>query len=215
MILPISLPFNRPGLPGEGVPAMSIDPTSGQIVAASGVSLFASGGAESESSAPAANGAPGSDAAVSLWDASVTPAPAAADVLNTGSLLQTHGARVWDRPGSYLDESDFDKWRRAGKPTACARRRGVGDYTFSNGVPCDPGMSPGGDCLDTTERVLLAVGAGANAATQVFRPIGYGYPAAGRPAPGGSVTVAGEASPFAWVAGALIAAAFVFAVVRR
>lgn len=60
-------------------------------------------------------------------------------------------------------------WLVSSRPTPLS---GMGDYTLSNGQPCDPGMS-GPQCMDTTERILAAVATGAGAANQVLNPPAY------------------------------------------
>jgi hypothetical protein len=121
MILPITLPFNRPGLPGGGVPAFSIDPETGEVVGDVGHLIDWEDPTAADPFAGDAGDldAAGGGAVPVLVDSDglIVAAP-----LNN-SLLTTHGAPVWDSRGSYRNESAFDLWRRAGKPVPC----GMGD----------------------------------------------------------------------------------------
>jgi hypothetical protein len=44
----------------------------------------------------------------------------------------------------------------------------MGDYTLSNGQPCDPGLMGPALCQDSTARILNAITAGTVAATQTL-----------------------------------------------
>ena len=127
MILPIPALWGRAGLPGQGIPAMSIDPDTGQIL-----NPYRDAGAAPAGFDIAGDGAivPSSTAAVERWDAGAAVSgekQRAADsngaqrsMLDfTNALKRTHGAPVWNDVGSYRDETSFDKWRRAGRPVSC------------------------------------------------------------------------------------------------
>jgi hypothetical protein len=224
MILPIQSLFDRPGLPGAGVPAMSIDVQTGKIIGnvwpqgAVGVDPITGDIVTAENTTGAAIVSGGGDASgdgtssgegdISEWDSgSPEPQPLPL-ILNTGSIRNTHGT-PWDFTGSNLTESAFDRWRKAGRPASC-QKVGMGDYRYPDGTPCDPLMTDPRLCMSTADRIINAAISGAVAAQGL--PYGPQY---GAPAGGGSVTVSGQASPGAWIFGGLIAAALVFAVVRR
>lgn len=232
MILPIQSLFNRPGLPGTGVPPMSVDPRDGSVTGdiwpngAVGVdpvtgNIVTKQQTEAASTVSGPGGVVDSSdqdtaAAVDLseWDAAEPAPEPPPPIIDVAAIRKSHGSQ-WNYQGSYLTESAFDKWRRAGRPTACrvSSACGMGAYTFPDGTPCDPGMSDPRFCLDTTERVLQAVTAGAAAANQQLQYGQYGgyYPPPGSAA----VTVSGQASPAAWIFGGIIAATLLYAVVNR
>jgi hypothetical protein len=213
VILPIRTLFGRSGLPGAGVPAFSIGP-DGQIVSA-------------------ADYGPGQMASVSDWDAGASTTPGGATpvvvtdsgvpvdpgaLVDTGAAGRTHGQQVWNRQGSYRYESAFDRWRRAGKPTrGCGS---LGDFTLPDGTPCVAGSTP--QCMDSTQRILQAIAAGAGAASIPFQAV-PGY--ATTPytlAPGYMIGPTGQAVPITqsgsggvWIVGVLIIGGLIWAVSRR
>lgn len=199
MILPIRTLFNRAGLPGGGVPAMSLNPDGSIATAVTAGSLTdSSGAALSDSWTDQPSGGDGG-----------SPAAPNEMVLDTGALQQKHGADVWRRAGRY--ESGFDRWRRMGKPTvACPR--GMGAYSLPDGTPCDPTIS-GPACQDSTLRIVQAITAGAATAAGQLQPAYYpGYPTGPY---AGQVTVSGSAGPGAWIFGLLIVGAVAWAVANR
>jgi hypothetical protein len=208
VILPIVL-TGRLGLPGGGVPNFTLDPSTGEVI---GGQFWPQGAGAAD---PATGEPVTADSSFTndpqLWN---TAGKGGADpnVLNTAPLWNTRGTQ-WNRRGTFLSESAFDDWRRAGKPTACSK--GVGDYTLPDGSLCDPGFA-GAMCQDSTQRIIQAIAAGANAAaaTQYPQYQTIGYPP-GRIPGGGSVTVTGGASMGAWIFGGLIVAGLVFAAVKR
>ncbi len=203
MILPIVL-TGRLGLPHGGVPNFTLDPNTGEVI----------GGQFWPQGAGAADPVTGEPVSVDsaftndaqLWTAGKGGADP--NVLNTAPLWDTRGTQ-WNRRGSMLSESAFDAWRRAGKPTACSK--GISGYAFADGTPCDPGIA-GPLCQDSTQRILQAIAAGANAAAYPQQQT-FGYPA--RIPGGGSVTVSGGASPMAWLFGGAIVVGLIYAVTRR
>ncbi len=210
MILPINL-TGRLGLPDGGVPIFSLDPSTGEIIGA--------GNWPGGSAIDPATGEPlPADSSYSnepgLWMSNSNPNQ---NILQTAPLRESRGTQ-WNRRGSFLTESGFDKWRRAGKPTACS----MGDYTLPNGVPCDPTMIGAPMCEDTTQRIIQAIAAGTETAAGSLAPSypyggGYGsaYPGYTPIPGGGSVTVSGGASPGAWLFGGLIVVGLIYAMSRR
>lgn len=208
MILPIVL-TGRLGLPGGGVPNFTLDPSTGEVI---GGQYWPQGAGATD---PATGEPVTTDSSftndAALWNNPAGKGGADPNVLNTAPLWNTRGTQ-WNRRGTFLSESAFDDWRRKGKPTACSR--GVGDYTLPDGSPCDPGIA-GALCQDSTQRIIQAIAAGANAAAGSQYPQQYqtfGYP---RIPGGGTVTVSGGASPVAWIFGGLIVVGLVYAVNRR
>ena len=223
-ILPIQSLFNRPGLPGAGVPPMSYDPATGDVIG----NMWPQGAVgvdpqtgdivvkEQTTAAQTVSAAPGGTIDISDWDSAEPPPVPPEPILDVAAIRASHGSQ-WNYQGSNLTESVFDRWRKAGRPSACqklSRGCGMGAYTFPDGSPCDPGMSDPRFCLNTATRIIDAVTAGAVAANN---QLVYGsYPQGYGPIPGGgSVTVSGQASPVAWIVGGLIAASLLYAVVKR
>jgi hypothetical protein len=233
-LLPITSLFNRPGLPGAGVPPMSIDPATGDVIGnmwpqgAVGVDPITGDiitkqntRAASTTDAPP-NIVYGTDwaeippADISDWDSGEPPVVIPPLILDVGAIRDSHGSQ-WNYQGSNLTESVFDRWRKAGRPSSCqklGRGCGMGDYTFPDGSACDPAMSDPRFCSNTAARIINAVTSGAVAANNQLM---YGnYPPGYGPVPGGgSVTVSGQASPIAWIVGGLIAATVLYAATRR
>jgi hypothetical protein len=217
VILPITL-TGRLGLPGGGVPNFALD-SAGNVI---GAEFWPSGSdasgtdpatgepmtAESSSSSPFTNDA-------SVWTGETPGAPSILDigsnVLNVGSRRNTRGTQ-WDRIGSQRSESQFDRWRRAGRPTACSMQ-GIGDYTLSNGLPCDPTVYGTVLCQDSTQRIINAIAAGAAVAAGTQIQPAYGTPGYVGTLP--QVAVAGSASPGAWIVGIAAVAAVIYLVKNR
>ena len=66
---------------------------------------------------------------------------------------------------------------------------GLGDYSLSNGQPCDPGLMGPVLCQDTTQRILQAIAAGTATAAQVAAgsPLITGQSSYAQPCPAGLV----------------------------
>ena len=182
MILPITPLFNRSGLPGGGVPSFAIDPSTGDVIGQVGHLIDWTDPTASEGDEPTGDG-PGAFTVDENGNLVEVP------ILNTGALRSTHGRTVWNTRGSYKDESDFDLWRRAGKPNRC-------------------GMGAAQDVLNA-----IAAGAGAAAGYPPYLYSNGQYPGGYVPAP--QVAVAGSASAGAWILGGIGLAVAVFAISRR
>lgn len=207
MILPIVL-TGRLGLPGGGVPNFTLDPQTGEVM---GAAFWPQG----SSAIDPATGEPATPSADFTNDPSLWNAPGVSDpnVLSTAPLWDTRGTQ-WNRRGSVSTESAFDRWRRAGKPTACSMK-GIGDYTLADGTPCDPTVYGTAVCQDSTQRILNAIAAGTTAAARTVATPGYPvatYPP-GYVAP--QVAVSGSASPGAWIVGIAAVFAVIYLVKNR
>jgi hypothetical protein len=184
MILPITPLFNRSGLPGGGVPAFTVDPSTGDVIGQVGHLIDWTDPTSGEG-----DGVTGDRGGAVTIDENgdLVEVP----ILNTGALRSTHGRTVWGSSGSYKDESDFDLWRRAGKPALC-----------------------GGGMGDTGQDVLNAIAAGtAAAAGYPLYPYPGQYPGGYQPQP--QVAVAGSASAGAWILGGIGLAVALFAISKR
>jgi hypothetical protein len=193
VILPIVL-TGRLGLPGGGVPNFALDP-QGNVIGAE----FWPSGADASGVDPA-TGEP-----MTADSASSSP------FTNDAALWTGETSGKWDRIGSQRSESQFDRWRRAGRPTACSK--GIGDYTLTNGMPCDPTVYGAVLCQDTTQRILNAIAAGASVAAGTQIQPAYGTPGYVGTLP--QVAVAGSASPGAWIVGIAAVAAVIYLVKNR
>jgi hypothetical protein len=215
VILPIVL-TGRLGLPGGGVPNFALDP-QGNVIGAE----FWPSGADASGVDPATGEPMTADSASSpftndaaLWTGETSGNPSNLEIgsaiLDVGSRRHTRGTQ-WDRIGSQRSESQFDRWRRAGRPTACSK--GIGDYTLTNGMPCDPTVYGAVLCQDTTQRILNAIAAGASVAAGTQIQPAYGTPGYVGTLP--QVAVAGSASPGAWIVGIAAVAAVIYLVKNR
>ena len=221
MILPINL-TGRLGLPDGGVPNFTLDPQTGEVM---GAQFWSQGNIDPATGEPMSGIDPATGEPLSadggytndpgLWMSSSNPNQ---NILNTAPLRDSRGTQ-WNRRGSFLTESGFDKWRRAGKPTACSMS-GLSAYTLADGTPCDPTVISAPICEDTTQRVLQAIAAGTSVAAQTIAPNpSVTYPGAIYPpgyVPGsGTLTVSGGMSAGAMLFGGLIIMGLIFAVSRR
>lgn len=210
MILPIKLTGQGGMAVGSGVPSFVIDPQTGEIYGGAdagtddgeggtippdpgivGAGLDPNTGEpatqESVAAQQAANAAQNYSNTTSVWDTS-QPDPNAGDPgadvdsLNTGALRRSRGTQ-WNRRGSYLTKSAFDRWREAGRPTACSLN-GIGDST-------------------TADRIITGITTGLQIAANPTYP-NYGTPYGAAVVPSGSVTVSGAANPIVWLFGGAV-----------
>ena len=244
MILPIATLFGRPGNPGSGgVPALTIDPVTGDIIGAGFDSPTAiqaltaepvtepwtgeiltdgtSGGTDPSSGAITLTRAFRNSQFQkrtnrgSFYDYADYPPPSRID---TNSRWTTHGGPVWRNNGNQQTQSNFDLWRMAGRPTA-ACHGGMGDAT--TGTP--DWAATVADLINTGAAVGVAatlpsgsvVQSSPNGTTIYTGAGGTAIPGAYGAIPTGQVAVAGSASPAAWLLGAIFFGAVIWAVKQR
>jgi hypothetical protein len=211
MILPIKL-TDKPGLPGQGVPQFTIDPSTGLIMDAEFWPAGA-GAIDAATGEPAVQAQIGYGDDPGLWSpaaAGQTFGPADPNQLNPAAIWDYRGTQ-WTRRGSYQTESAFDKWRRAGKPTACSlsgRRGRLGDWTGTIQQAIDAGViGAAASSLPPGSVIQSTPGGGIT----VYNP--------GAVIPGGAgnaqVAVAGSASAGAWILGGLAAVAVIYVLKNR
>lgn len=217
MILPIRTTFGRAGLPSDGVPALMLSP-DGSLVGAmpaqvQPIDTAAATGAGVDGKTPEGVPDGGQSNAVEHWDGQALVAGAHRRMRRPGWLLhpsldQTHGRRVWNRPGTYKDESEFDKWRRAGRPTSCGM--GAWSDTLQDLVQAGSAAGiaaslPPGTVIQMPDGTYIS-----NTGSLPYgRPIGPGG-AAQVQSTFGSAQVQGSASPGLWILGLAAAGAVAF-----
>lgn len=209
MILPITL-TGRLGLPAQGVPNFSLD-SSGNVI---GSDFWPSG--DNAAGVDPATGEPPTSSSftddgftndASLWDPSSNAAITPTSLLNVAPLRDSRGTQ-WSRRGSYSTESQFDKWRRAGRPTSCS----LGDWAGTLQQAITAGIV-GADAANLPAGSVVQ--SGPNGIT-IATPASVSYPGGIVPyVPGQGITATATASPVAWILGIAIVGGLFYAVTRR
>lgn len=210
MILPIKL-TDQSGLPGQGVPSFTLDPSTGQVIGAEGWPVGASG-TDPITGEPVTADSIDYTNVPGLWDdrdQTVGARPAHSygvdpNGINPASIWDYRGT-PWKRHGGYQTESAFDKWRRAGKPTRCS----VGDWTGTIQQALDAGViGAAAASLPPGSVIQSSPGGGIT----VYNP-GAVVPGAGGSSP--QVAIGGSATPGAWLLGAVLVGVAVYVYTRR
>ena len=207
MILPIKL-TDQLGLPGGGVPAFAMDPSTGDIIGASSFPAAASGIDPVTGEPMTTDSAAAYSNDSSLWPAGSTSSGNVTNpaILNVNSTRDTRGTQ-WERTGTYQSESGFDKWRRMGRPTSC--RRSMGDWAGTIQQALTAGIV-GADAANLPAGSVVQ--SGPNGIT-ISTPGNYGTTVPY--VPGQAITATASANPLGWILGLGLVGFLFYTVSRR
>ena len=195
MILPIKL-TDKPGLPGQGVPQFTIDPTTGKIM---GSEFWPQGAVDPATGEPA----PAIDYGdqTGLFHGGQSFGANDPNAVNPAAIWDYRGTQ-WNRRGSYQTESAFDKWRRTGKPTRCS----MGDWTGTIQQAIDAGVIGAAAASLPPGSVIQSSPGGGITVYNPGSTVGGAVP---------QIAVAGSASAGAWIFGLFVAGAVIYLVKNR
>jgi hypothetical protein len=183
MILPIVL-TGRLGLPAGGVPNFTTD-SSGNVVGAE----FWPDGTDASGVDPAT----GEPITAESGAAVPSPIPVNPNVINLQPLRDTGGVTQWMRTGKNSSEPAFDRWRRAGRPTACS----LGDWAgtlqaalTAGIVGADASIYPPGTVVQSNAQGI-----------SIITPGNVSNPGATIPYVPGTITATASANPLGWILG--------------